>query len=75
MMRMIVVGAGPIGGIIGGRLARQGNDLTLVDIDEQHVAAIEPCIVALQLCETARKQACTCEQNHRESNLHYNQRC
>ena len=40
MMRMIVVGAGPIGGIIGGRLARHGNDLTLVDIDEEHVRAI-----------------------------------
>jgi 2-dehydropantoate 2-reductase len=39
-MRMIVIGAGPIGGIIGGRLARAGNDLTFVDIDADHIAAI-----------------------------------
>ena len=38
--RMIVVGAGPIGGIIGGRLARDGHDITFVDIDKEHVAAI-----------------------------------
>jgi 2-dehydropantoate 2-reductase len=37
---MIVIGAGPIGGIIGGRLARAGNDLTFVDVDKDHVAAI-----------------------------------
>jgi 2-dehydropantoate 2-reductase len=39
-MRMIVVGTGPIGGIIGGRLARAGHDLTFVDVDGEHVAAI-----------------------------------
>jgi 2-dehydropantoate 2-reductase len=39
-MRMIVIGAGPIGGIIGGRLAHAGNDLTFVDVDKDHVAAI-----------------------------------
>jgi 2-dehydropantoate 2-reductase len=39
-MRMIVIGIGPIGGIIGGRLARAGNDITFVDIDSEHVAAI-----------------------------------
>src|SRR5262245_59490989 len=38
--RMIVIGTGPIGGIIGGRLARDGNDLTFVDIDKEHVDAI-----------------------------------
>src|SRR5918999_5505293 len=38
--RMIVIGTGPIGGIIGGRLARAGQDLTFVDIDKAHVAAI-----------------------------------
>src|SRR5712672_1503843 len=38
--RMIVIGTGPIGGIIGGRLARAGHDITFVDIDEQHVVAI-----------------------------------
>ncbi|HZD40448.1 MAG TPA: 2-dehydropantoate 2-reductase N-terminal domain-containing protein [Terriglobales bacterium] len=39
-MRMIVFGTGPIGGIIGGRLARAGNDISFVDTDREHVAAI-----------------------------------
>jgi 2-dehydropantoate 2-reductase len=39
-MPMIVIGTGPIGGIIGGRLARAGNDITFVDVDREHVAAI-----------------------------------
>ena len=39
-MRIIVIGVGPIGGIIGGRLARAGNDITFVDVDKEHVAAI-----------------------------------
>jgi 2-dehydropantoate 2-reductase len=39
-MRMIVIGTGPIGGIIGGRLARAGHDMTFVDVDKDHVAAI-----------------------------------
>ena len=39
-MRMIVMGTGPIGGIIGGRLARAGNDVTFVDVDAEHIAAI-----------------------------------
>src|SRR5690348_11851789 len=38
--RMIVIGTGPIGGIIGGRLARAGHDISFVDIDQEHVAAI-----------------------------------
>jgi 2-dehydropantoate 2-reductase len=40
IMRMIVIGTGPIGGIIGGRLARAGHDITFVDIDKEHVGAI-----------------------------------
>lgn len=39
-MRMIVIGTGPIGGIIGGRLARAGHDMTFVDVDKEHVGAI-----------------------------------
>ena len=39
-MRFIVMGTGPIGGIIGGRLARAGHDVTFVDVDREHVAAI-----------------------------------
>src|SRR5438552_10827502 len=38
--RMIVIGTGPIGGIIGGRLARAGHNITFVDVDKEHVAAI-----------------------------------
>ena len=38
--RILVIGIGPIGGIIGGRLARAGQDITFVDIDKEHVAAI-----------------------------------
>ena len=40
MRKMMVVGTGPIGGIIGGRLARAGHDLTFVDVDPEHIAAI-----------------------------------
>lgn len=39
-MRIIVSGVGPIGGIVGGRLARAGNDVTLVDVNREHVQAI-----------------------------------
>jgi 2-dehydropantoate 2-reductase len=39
-MRMIVIGTGPIGGIIGGRLARAGHDITFVDVDQEHIEAI-----------------------------------
>ncbi|NIO07530.1 MAG: NAD(P)-binding domain-containing protein, partial [Deltaproteobacteria bacterium] len=39
-MKIVVIGAGPIGGIVGGRLAREGYDITLVDIDTAHVQAI-----------------------------------
>ncbi len=39
-MRSVVMGVGPIGGIIGGRLARAGQDVTFVDVDREHVAAI-----------------------------------
>jgi 2-dehydropantoate 2-reductase len=38
--RMIIIGTGPIGGIIGGRLARAGADITFVDIDKEHIGAI-----------------------------------
>ena len=38
--RMVVIGTGPIGGIIGGRLARAGQDITFVDVDKEHIEAI-----------------------------------
>ena len=40
MKKFAVIGTGPIGGIIGGRLARAGHDLTFVDVDQEHIAAI-----------------------------------
>lgn len=39
-MRMILVGAGQVGGIIGGRLVRAGHDVILCDTDSAHVQAI-----------------------------------
>ncbi len=31
IMKIVVIGAGPIGGIVGGRILIEGNDVTLVD--------------------------------------------
>src|SRR6185295_19126803 len=39
-MRAILVGAGQVGGIIGGRMVRAGHDITLCDTDREHVEAI-----------------------------------
>jgi len=39
-MRIAVIGAGAIGGITGGMMAERGEDVTLVDPFEGHVAAI-----------------------------------
>jgi len=39
-MRALLVGAGQVGGIIGGRLLRAGHDLTFCDADREHVEAI-----------------------------------
>jgi 2-dehydropantoate 2-reductase len=40
LMHIIVIGTGPIGGIIGGRLARAGHEIMFVDVDKEHVEAI-----------------------------------
>jgi len=40
-MRFLVWGAGAIGGTLGAYLARAGHEVTLVDVVEEHVAAIE----------------------------------
>ncbi len=39
-MRFLVWGAGAIGGAMAARLARAGHDITLVDVDREHVAAV-----------------------------------
>jgi ketopantoate reductase len=40
-MNITVWGAGAIGGITGGALARAGHDVLLVDVHEGHVAALK----------------------------------
>jgi ketopantoate reductase len=40
MATLTVYGAGAIGGITGGALARAGHDVLLVDIDRAHVDAM-----------------------------------
>jgi len=39
-MRVLIWGAGAIGGTMGAHLARAGHDVTMVDIVDEHVAAI-----------------------------------
>lgn len=40
-MKLLVFGAGAIGGCVGAHLARAGHQVTLVDRDEAHVAAMQ----------------------------------
>ena len=40
-MRVIVIGAGGVGGVLGGELARAGVDVILVEKDPAHLAAIQ----------------------------------
>ncbi len=39
-MRILMIGAGAIGGIVGGRLAHAGKDVSFVDVDQEQVRAI-----------------------------------
>lgn len=39
--KVVVVGAGAIGGLFGGLLAEGGLDVTLIDVNAEHVAAIQ----------------------------------
>ena len=39
-MRIAVLGAGAMGSVVGGHLAAAGNDVVLIDIDEDYVAAV-----------------------------------
>jgi 2-dehydropantoate 2-reductase len=41
MMRLLIWGAGAVGGTIGAWLARAGHEVMLVDIAEDHIAAIQ----------------------------------
>lgn len=40
-MSLTIVGAGAIGGVIGGHLARAGHNILLVDRDREHIEAIQ----------------------------------
>ena len=40
-MRALIWGGGAIGGTLGAYLARAGHDITLVDVVEEHVRAID----------------------------------
>ena len=40
-MRTYVIGAGAMGGIYGGLLAKAGQDVTLIDIRQDHIGAVE----------------------------------
>ena len=39
-MQLTIVGAGAIGGVTGAYLIQAGHDVTFVDLDEEHVRAI-----------------------------------
>jgi 2-dehydropantoate 2-reductase len=61
-MRFLIWGAGAIGGTMGAHLARGGHDITLVDTDAEHVAAINRSGLRITgpIAEfTARVPACT----------------
>ena len=47
-MRLLIYGAGAIGGCIGAHLARAGHELTLVDRDEAHIATMQHSGLELQ---------------------------
>ena len=40
-MRVVVIGAGAMGGLLGARLAASGHDVLLYDVWREHVAAIQ----------------------------------
>jgi 2-dehydropantoate 2-reductase len=55
--RIAVVGAGAVGGYLGGHLARTGQDVTLIDPWPEHVAAIRA--RGLQLSGMTDEETCT----------------
>lgn len=48
-MKIAVVGAGAIGGVVGGCLAKAGYDVTLVDIAKEHVEAMNASGLTLEV--------------------------
>jgi 2-dehydropantoate 2-reductase len=61
-MKVTVVGAGAIGGVLGAHLARYGHDVTFSDIVEDHVSQIRTSGIRIEGPEetfTVRAKACT----------------
>jgi len=56
--RMVVVGAGAVGGYVGGHLHRLGHDITLLDFWPEHVEAIRR--DGLRITGTTPEEAVTC---------------
>src|SRR4051812_12158838 len=55
--RIAIVGAGAVGGYLGGHLARTGNDVTLIDPWPEHVETIRK--HGLQLSGMTDDESCT----------------
>jgi 2-dehydropantoate 2-reductase len=55
--RIAIVGAGAVGGYLGGHLARTGNDVTLIDPWPEHIEAIRA--RGLRLSEMTDEEPCT----------------
>lgn len=53
-MKIAIVGSGAMGSLFGGKLAESGVDVTLVDVDKQHIGAIQECGLALDEGSGAR---------------------
>ena len=56
--RIAFVGAGAVGGYLGGHLARLGHDVTLIDAWPAHVEAIRASGLALTGLEPSRTSPC-----------------
>lgn len=48
-MKIAIVGAGAIGGVVGGYLAKAGYDVTLVDIAKEHIEALKAAGLTLEI--------------------------
>lgn len=71
-MKITVWGAGAIGGVIGAYLARAGEDISFIDIDEEHVKAMNENGLMIETLEgdfTIPVKAMTVEEFHKSGEL------
>jgi len=54
-MKIAVIGAGAMGSLFGGRLAEDGNDVVLVDVDRTHVGVINEAGLRLEADDGDRR--------------------